>query len=334
MKDTDYKGINTLIRTYELRLLKTDEIERMLKASDLKTALDVLKGTDYDFDEEEILQTKNFNDILMRHLGDVYQELFSIAPDPELIELFTLQYSYHNLKVFLKQYFLEQDLEELLIPIGKLSLDSLKNLVDTGESDEANPIMVEAVQQAKNDYSESGLIETVTVFMDTYYFRHLRAIASKENFEAITNIVDTKIDLYNLSSLVRSLNQKKPRSHLHTMLSSSGTIPKQEIIDESVNGPVTVLKKLYAEKSYGDLLETVIEEDNTINTLKLDMLVDTITHNIVSEGIYQPFGPLALLGYIYAKEIEVTNLRLLLVGKDNGIAEEELRKRVRHVYGS
>lgn len=334
MKDTDYKGINTLIRTYELRLLKTDEIERMLKANDLKAALDVLKGTDYDFDEEEILRTKNFNDFLMKHLADVYQELFSIAPDPELIELFTLQYSYHNLKVLLKQYLLEQDLENLLIPIGRLSLESLKSLVYTGESDEASPIMVDAVQQTKDDYSEAGLIESVTVFMDTYYFRHLRAIATREDIEAVTNIVDTKVDLYNLSSLVRSLNQKKPRSHLNTMLSSSGTIPKLEIMDESVNGAVNVLRNLYSSKSYGNLLESAVEDNNTINTLKLDKMMDNIIHDIVSEGIYQPFGPLALLGYIYAKETEVTNLRLLLVGKDNGIAEEELRKRVRNVYGS
>ena len=48
------------------------------------------------------------------------------------------------------------------------------------------------------------------------------------------------------------------------------------------------------------------------------------------------FHPLLmpLLGYVYAKETEVTNLRLLLVGKDNAINEDILRERVRQVYGS
>lgn len=334
MKDTDYKGINTLIRTYELRLLTTDDFSRILKADDLKTALDILKGSDYDFDEGEVLRTKDFNGFLMAHLAEVYQELFAIAPEPELIELFTLRYSYHNLKVLLKQYFLEENYEELLIPIGRLSIDSLKKLVETDELDEADPIMVEAVREAKSDYSETNMLEAVTVFMDTYYFRHLRRIADQLHFDAITNIVDTQIDLYNLSSLVRSLNQKKPRSHLHTVLSSSGSIPKLDIIEESVNGAVSVLRKYYAGKSYGSRLEMVIEDDNRINTLKLDKLVDDIVHDIVSEGIYQPFGPMPLLGYIYAKETEVTNLRLLLVGKDNHISEDKLRERVRHVYGS
>lgn len=334
MKDTDYKGINTLIRTYELRLLKTDEFERMLKADDLKSALDLLNGTEYEFDREEVLRTKNFNDFLMAHLADVYEELFEIAPDPELIELFTLRYTYHNLKVLLKQRFLGDDLENLLIPIGRQSLDSLKNLVDTGESDQAHPLMVEAVQSTITDYEERKMLEAVTVYLDTFYFRHLRDITERIDFDPITSITDTIIDLYNLTSVVRSLNQGKPRSHIYTLLSSSGSISKQEIIDESINGAVSVLRRLYAGKPYGEQLEAVIIDNKEINTLKLDKLSDDLIHDIVSEGLFQAFGPLPLLGYIYAKETEIRNLRLLLVGKDNGIAEDILRERVRQVYGS
>lgn len=334
MRDTDYKGINTLIRTYELRLLKTEDFERMIKADDLASALDVLKGTDYEFDQAEVLRTKDFNQFAMNHLANVYRELYELAPKPELIDLFTLRYTYHNLKVLLKQYILKENYESLLIPIGHLSIDSLKNLVETGESDVAHPIMVEAVQSAKSDYEERGLIEAVTVYMDTYYFRHLRAITNEIDYSPITNITDTLIDLYNLTSVVRSLNQGKPRSHLYALLSSSGSISKQDIIDESMNGAVSVLRKLYSGMSYGSQLETVIEDNNRIDTLKLDKLMDDLIHQIVSEGIYQAFGPMPLLGYIYAKETEVTNLRLILVGKDNEIEEEKLRERVRKVYGS
>ncbi len=84
---------------------------------------------------------------------------------------------------------------------------------------------------------------------------------------------------------------------------------------------------------YGSKLEVVIE-DNKINTLKLDKIMDELISEIVSEGIYQAFGPMPLLGYIYAKETEITNLRLLLVGKDNQIDETILRERMRTIYGA
>ena len=52
MQEIDYKGVNTILRTYELKLLAEADYDRMLKASSLKDALDVLKGTGYEFDEK------------------------------------------------------------------------------------------------------------------------------------------------------------------------------------------------------------------------------------------------------------------------------------------
>lgn len=333
IKDIDYKAINTLIRTYELKLLQKDDFERLLKADDLKATLDTLKATDYEFDQEELLQTKQFNEMLMAHLADVYREMYEVAPQPQLLDLFTLRYTYHTLKVLLKDLFLESNQETLLIPIGSLSVDQLKTLVSSGKNDNAHPLMVEAVRLTKEDFEERQLIEAVTVYMDTYYLRHLRAISDDLQNEDISAITDILIDLYNLTTLVRSLNQGKPRSHLHALLSSSGTVSKQDLIDDSINGAVSVLKKYYSSKVYGSKLEVVIE-DNKINTLKLDKIMDELISEIVSEGIYQAFGPMPLLGYIYAKETEITNLRLLLVGKDNQIDETILRERMRTIYGA
>lgn len=334
MRDTDYKGINTLIRTYELRLLKREDFERLIKADSLKAALDFLKSTDYEIDTEAVLHDKRFNEFLMTHLSNVYEELYEVAPQPELVDLFSLRYSYHNLKVMLKERFLEQDHSDLLIPIGRLSLDSLRNLIETQESSSAHPIMIEAVKAVIEEFEESQRIEAVTVYMDTYYLRHLRAISNDLNNPTITKITDLIIDMYNLSTVVRSRKQEKPRSHLYALLSSAGSVSKQEMIDESINGPVAVIKKLYGGQTYSSELEKVISDNNTVQTLKLDKLQADLIHDVVSSGLYEAFGPMPLLGYLYAKETEVTNLRLLLVGKDNGINEDILRERVRQVYGS
>jgi len=335
MQEIDYKGVNTVLRTYELKLLTEADYDRMLKASSLKDALDVLKGTGYEFDEKETIVTKNFEGFLMKHLAEVYQELFSITPDPEIVELFALRYTYHNLKVLLKQRFSGEDLERLLIPIGKYSLNSLKKLVETGDGNDEDPILIEAVQEAIHDFDESHRIETATVFMDTYYFRHLRSISDKIQHPSITKMVDGIIDLYNLSTMIRSLKQSKPRGFLYTVLSSSGSIPKRDLIEESINGPSAVMRKYYFGKAYGTRLANMVSEtSNEVDTQKLDKLVDELTYELVAEGLYQPFGPLPLLGYLFAKEKEVTNIRLILVGKDNQIEEQILRERMRPVYGS
>ena len=335
MQEIDYKGVNTILRTYELKLLTEADYDRMLKASSLKDALEVLKGTGYEFDEKEIVENKNFEGFLMKHLAEVYQELFSITPVPEIVELFALRYTYHNLKVLLKQRFSGENLEQLLIPIGKYSIGSLKKLVETGDGNDEHPILVEGVQEAIRDFEEGHRIEAATIFMDTYYFRHMRSISEKIQHPGITKMVDGIIDLYNLSTLIRSLKQSKPRGFLYTVLSSSGSISKRDLIEESINGPSAVMRKYYFSKTYGTRLSNMISETtNEVDTQKLDKLVDELTYELVAEGLYQPFGPIPLLGYLFAKEKEVTNIRLILVGKDNQIEEQILRERMRPVYGS
>lgn len=335
MQDTDYKGVNTLLRVYETKLLTRENYEQLLKANNLKEALEVLKSTDYHFDENNVLDTKEYDDFLMNHLGNIYQELYEVTPDSEVIQFFTLRYSYHNLKVLLKQRFTGTDLEHLMIPIGKYPLSTLKNLVQTQQSMQLNEILVEGVQEAIQDYETYGRIEAADVFMDTYYYKHLRAIAERLDNPTITKIIDAMIDLDNLSTVVRSLNRKKSRSFLHTVLSSSGSIPKSDIIEASAGGAIAVLNDLYMDKSYSSHLHQIVNESkDAINPMKLDKLIEQIVHELMEEGLYQAFGPMPVMAYMFAKEKEITNIRLLLVGKDNQIAENILRERMRPIYGS
>lgn len=334
MQDTAYKNINTQIRVFELSLFKPEDFDKLLRADSLRSALDLLKGTPYYFDEEEILQTKNFDQFLMTRLKNVYDELYALTPDKEVIQIYSLRYSYHNLKVLLKQKIKEIELEHLLIPIGKDSISTLRNLVKTGQSEILDPIMVEAVQQTLEDHDTFERIEAVDVFMDTYYYKHIRAISDKLKNETISKVIDVMIDLDNLSTVVRSIKQNKSRSFLHTVLSSSGSISKQEIIDATDENGAKALSELYLTKPYADYLTDILENNHNINPMVLDRVIEEIIHDFMDEAKFQAFGPMPVVAYIFALEKEITNLRLILVGKDNQIDEATLRERMRPIYGS
>ncbi|BAM47459.1 MAG: V-type ATPase subunit [Amphibacillus sp.] len=334
MHDTEYKGINTQIRVAETRLFTRDDFEKMLRAEGLRGALDVLKGTDYYFDEQEVLHTKNFDQFLMTRLQTVYNELFQTTPNSEVIQIYTLRYSYHNLKVLLKQKVKEIDLEHLLIPIGKESISSLRNLVKTEQSEVLDPIMIEAVQLALDDYQTFERIEAIDVFMDTYYYKHIRAIADELDNPTISKVVDVMIDLDNLSTVIRSLNQNKSRSFMHTVLSSSGSIPKQTLIDAADQGKAA-LSELYLSQPYAKYLNEVFSDSRSdFNPMMIDLIIEEIINELMDEGKYQAFGPMPVVAYIFAVEREITNIRLILVGKDNQINEDIIRERMRPIYGS
>lgn len=334
MQDTQYKGVNTLLRVYETKLLLRDDYEKLLRAEDLREALEVLKSTEYLFDEHEVLENKNFDAFLMQRVKNIYDELYDVTPDPEVIQIFSLRYSYHNLKVLLKQRFTGLELDHLLIPIGKHPISALRQLVNARQSDELNPVMVEGVRLAIEDYETYGRLEAADVFMDTYFYKHMRKITDRLNNQTISQMADVLIDLDNLSTVVRSLHQNKSRSFLHTVLSSSGSISKKAIIEASEQGAVNVLNELYLGKPYAARLAAVVnDQKDDLDPMVLDKVIDETVDELMEEATFQAFGPMPVIAFLFFVEKEVANLRLILVGKDNQIDEGIIRERMRPIYG-
>ena len=126
MNDLAYSGINTTVRILEQQLLSKDIMNSLLASKELQQALEVLQKTAYGFQTDELLQTKQFDAVLMKHLKNQYEELYELMPTPELLDIFSIRYTYHNLKVLLKEKFAKKDFSHLLIPIGRYSLVTLK----------------------------------------------------------------------------------------------------------------------------------------------------------------------------------------------------------------
>ena len=113
------------------------------------------------------------------------------------------------------------------------------------------------------------------------------------------------------------------------------SISKQDLIDATDQESLAAIKELYLSQPYADQLESILSDSkDKIDAMLLDKKIDQILHGLMEEGKYQAFGPMPLVAFMFALEREVTNIRLILVGKDNQIDEEAIRERMRPIYGS
>ena len=193
--------------------------------------------------------------------------------------------------------------------------------------------MIEGVREAYADFENFGRLEAADVFMDRYYFKHLRLIDRTMNQEVIHQIVNIMIDMENITTLIRATKQKQSRSFLIGVLSSEGTVDKTLLIDEVLEKGTEALVDLYRHVPYYDKFVAILEHEEH-PVFALELLKEELIHQILEEATFEPFGPLPSLAYIHALEMEVKNLRLLLVGVDNEFTEEQLRERMRPVYVS
>lgn len=64
----------------------------------------------------------------------------------------------------------------------------------------------------------------------------------------------------------------------------------------------------------------------------LEKWADDFWMDLAREAKFVPFGAEVLIGYAIALEYEVKNIRILLAGKDAGLASDVIRERLRKSY--
>ncbi|MER1954267.1 MAG: V-type ATP synthase subunit C [Desemzia incerta] len=334
MRDTAFAGSNARIRVYESQLLQNDQFERMLQANSFEEAARVLRDTPYRNDVDELLETRDYDELLSKELQRVYDEMFSLSPDPALVELFSLRYTYHNLKVLFKARMTGENFDSMLIPIGKNPMSDYRQAVEIGKSDELDQAYIDSIQEVLVAEEEYHSIQSVDIILDRRYFTHLRWLAEKIDDREIIDFVKYYIDLNNLSTLSRAIKQRKNRNFLVTILSSSGNIPKETLVELGKESLETA-GKLLSEGPFASIVQDSLDpETHELSPVKVDLETDNAIMDKMKEAKLQPFGALPLLAFIHAKETEVKNLRMIFAGKENNLPIESVRERMRMNYGS
>ncbi len=146
-KDTDYLHISARIRCIEGQLMTNAQLTRLAEAGSAAEAAKLLEEKGWPaFDWRDMGQAERAIGQRRRQVMDL---LYQHCPDPQLIEVFRLKYDYHNIKAILKGDAQRVDPLPLLSDAALIPPKDLARMMRENELDAMNPIMAEAVLQAK-----------------------------------------------------------------------------------------------------------------------------------------------------------------------------------------
>ncbi len=334
MFDNEFGSMNVTIRVLENDLLNQSMYDRLLAADSFEDAVSLLRETTYRDEVERVLETHNYDEMITEELEETYRRLFQLSPYPEMVELMTLKYTYQNLKVMIKEEISEKDFSDLYFNIGRFDLTDFRQAVSLGKSDVLPQAYLETINSAKLDYSEFNNVHQVEMLIDRHYFEHLKQLALEIGDPAIINLVDMQIDFKNISTLIRAKYQNRTPNFLRSILSDAGTFEIEKLIKLGVGDARSLIQSL-SETKYKDVLnESLIVAGIGISSIKFDYYTDNAMMRKMQDAKLKAFGPLPMLSFIYAKETEARNLRLVLSAKENRIDIEETKGRMRLNYVS
>lgn len=320
------------LRVLEKRLLTKVKIERMIDSTSEEDVLKILQESEYAGFMVNVKRPEDYNILLKGELNRIYSLMYEVSPDPAIVDIMSLKYDYHNIKVLLKGRALDKDFSNMLIPVGTVDIEKLKLYMATEEYRELNPKMREAILQAEKVYHESKDPQKIDIILDVYMYTDMLARAKETKIDFIIDYVVRSIDFCNIKSIIRLKKQEKDVKFLKEVILSDGDIAS-DILIRAFNEPIETMAAKFTSLKYGEVIRLGLDE--YMKTGKLSVF-EKLSENYIMKTLkaakYITFGPEPIFAYIIAKETEIKIIRIIMVGKLNNVDTAIIRERVREVY--
>jgi V/A-type H+-transporting ATPase subunit C len=332
VSETVYAYAVGRIRVLETRLLDKSKLERMVEAPTVDEALKVLAETDYANMVAELDSVYEFEKILQEEIRRTYQLVQKINPEAHLTDLISLKYDLHNLKVLLKAKYLNEDGDTLLFPVGTIPLDKLRAIVAEENFQELPAALRAAVEQIMEEFVVSGDPQIIDLSLDRTLYAMLISAARELRSTVLEGLFVREADLTNIKTFLRVKRMGRDKEFLKKAFLPHGRLPADLFIN-LLDEPLEFLADRLAMSDYAAVVsEGVREWQEKGNITNFEKLADDLLTAYLQQGKRKPFGLDPLVGYLHAKEIEIKNIRAILVGKINGLPIEAIRERLRNVY--
>ena len=315
------------IRHAEKKLLTKQQLQRLADAKNLEDAIKLLNETSYSSELSKLDRPENYEQVLSEVLNKTYKEAMEISPEKSLVEILSCKYDYHNLKVLVKENILKE------------KFDSMYCMLDENEIEAFRELALKNDEGLSKDFKEClDFFETtkdpqdIDIFIDKKYFEKALSLAEGFKLEMITEYFKAMIDFINLRTFIRCRKQNQVKETLEKVLIKGGDVETDKILDMFYEDIEILPIKLKAYK-IGRVLSKIVEEYKNTNSLNsFEKSMDDYLVEIVRKAKSIHYGAEVIFSFLFAKEMEIKNLRLILVGKVNGLSADFIKERLREVY--
>lgn len=332
MNKMDYGRSVVTIRVLEKKLFTQSKLNRMIDVETPDEVFKMLGETEYFQSMSDISDLQEYELILKRETERVFNLVRELSNDARIVDVLSLKYDYHNLKVLFKSKFLNTDMSNLLMNAGILNADKLKIKFDLKNYFDLSDEFVSAIKEVEKNFGETNNPQMIDIIIDKYYYKHLSRMAKEIDVKLINDYVSSIIDFQNIITLFRVKKQNKDITFLEKVIYDGGNISKSKIV-ESLNDTTDTILSKFKRENISSYLVSGIESYTESNKLSdLEKNRDNFLLNLTEDSKYVLFGPEPLFTYLLVKENEINSIRVIMVGKLNNIDTKEIRERLRDTY--
>ena len=316
---------DTIICIEDSKLLRQFQYDILYNTPDLQGALDELNNMNY-FRTYENADKKNYSVILDGLMIDTFELMKDIVPTKLIWHAFALYYDIHNMKLVAKERFSGKRFDKLAISFGSYSLPTIRSAA-VRESD--NILENETLTSGFFEALHAREMYDIDFILDKTYFRTLRKLVEELGISGIIEFVIEKTDLFNISAFFQSWAAWRPKGYFAKAFSEQGSMSLDEW-RPYIDTELSEAEKFPLWSKYHPIWEAAENRRQLFE--ELDVLIDNYLIEKTKACKLMAFGIEPICAYFFNKFMEIKNIRILLVGKEDNYSTIEIQKRMRIPY--
>ena len=352
MIEVDWGYINARMRGMKSRLLDHHTLDNLILQPDLDSLVSELEKTPY---RDDIIEARGkytgmscIEHALRNNFVRTFRKILDFARKEEAeqyISIFLHRWDIQNIKTILRGKNIHVTNEEILdciVPAGELDEATLTELVRQQDTKAVIDLLATwripwatPLTTAFPEFVRSGDLGMLECALDRYYYEDaLRAVSAPgKNNAMIKNILSLEIDVVNLKTVLRMIRDRVDPEEAKKFLLAGG----QEFDLKKLNRLLALptiddaVAEL-AQTQYRFLSET---PEAAMRAQKISVIEKELERYLVRQGTRSftadPLSVASLIGYIWAKYNEITNIRVISRCKTADFPVEHLREELIYV---
>jgi len=328
LKDTDYLALSSWLHVLENRLLSRERMERMIEARDSAEAAKVL--TECGYGELAEVSAAGLEKSLGAAQAGLFRELEKHLPEPGILAVFQIKYDYHNAKVLVKAKAKGVDAAPLLVGGGRYAPAGLLEDFQEQKLGEYPETFRAALDRAGEALASTGDAQLCDFILDRACYEELSAAAKATGSKLLTGYVALMTDAANLRAAVRTARLGKDEGFLREALLPGGNVDTDALACAGADG----LAALYKNGPLAKAAEAgaALAVPGGAPLTRFEKLCDDAVTDYMRPARRVPFGEEIPIGYLYAREAELTAIRTIMSGRFAGQSGDVIRSRLRESY--
>lgn len=327
-----YLDVIPKIRVYEKKLFDNVKYNRMIELENEQEVFKFLSESSYSENISQEITISNYEKVFSAEFQNLFKNLKNVFDDESLINIFLKKYVYNNLKLMIKAKFLNIDLGDVLFEIDGFDNEHVFSSIKNDDFKALPNEISKLVSLVCKDFEEHKNPQNIDVIIDKEMFERLIEDAKKIGDNFLIRYIENLIDVFNVKTLFRAKNLNLDKKFFDKVIAYGGNIPVGRLKSMFVEPRESLINDFSTFTIYKYIKEGIDVYSNNGTLSVLDKQLDDYTMDFLKSAKIITTGLAPIIGYINAKENEIKNMRIILVGKINKVDSDSIKRRLRENY--